>query len=234
MDSSEHTFDIFIQTLVEKWGSSSNINTVPRVTVLTVSSEPGSGGQIIAKEIAEQMKYDLFHRDIIKEIADRADMSASVLESLEKDRLSGIEDFIASLVSKRYLWPERYLAQLMKIVCVIGKHGRAVISGRGANFMLPPDERLSIRIVAPEELRIQNIIESRKISEDDARKWIITKEAKRRAFIRKSFNADIADPINYDMVFNTGYIRYESVIKTTQMILETGGKSTGPFPFDIK
>jgi hypothetical protein len=51
------------------------------------------------------------------------------------------------------------------------------------------------------------------------------KEAKRRAFIRKSFNEDIADPINYDLVFNTEYIRYEAAIETVQRILEGGGKS---------
>jgi len=117
------------------------------------------------------------------------------------------------------------LQQLMKIISVIGKHGMAVIAGRGANFILPPLERLSIRIVAPMELRIQNISKLLKISEEDAKKRLIMKEAKRRAFIRKSFNADIADPINYDLVFNTEYIRYEAAIETVQRILEGCGKS---------
>jgi hypothetical protein len=68
-------------------------------------------------------------------------MGASVIESLEKERLSGIEDFIATLVSRRYLWPEMYLEQLMKVISVIGKHGRAVIAGRGANFHPSPERK---------------------------------------------------------------------------------------------
>ena len=228
MHSPDHSFDKLIQEIVEKWGNTTDAdrNRIDsRITVVTVSSEPGSGGQVIAREIAGQMGYDLFQRDIIREIADRADIGASVIESLEKERLSGIEDFIATLVSRRYLWPEKYLEQLMKVISVIGKHGNAVISGRGANFILPPGERLSIRVVAPVDLRIQNIAGLMNISEDESRKWVIMKEAKRKAFIRKSFNADITDPINYDLTFNTEFIRYEAAVATVRQILETGGKS---------
>jgi len=81
----------------------------------------------------------------------------------------------------------------MKVVSVIGKHGMAVIIGRGANFILPPNERLSIRIVAPMDLRVLNFSRLLNISEEEARKRVIVKEAKRRAFVRKSFNADIAE-----------------------------------------
>ena len=228
MDSPDRSFDIFIQELVEKWGNTPNadINRDPsRITVVTVSSEPGSGGQVIARGIAEKMRYDLFQRDIIREIADRADIGVSVIESIEKERLSGIEDFIATLVSRRYLWPEIYLEQLMKVISVIGKHGMAVIAGRGANFILPPNERLSIRVVAPMDFRVQSISRLLNISEEEARKRVIMKEATRKAFIRKSFNADIADPINYDLTFNTEFIRYEAAVEAVQQILEGGCKS---------
>lgn len=227
MDSLDRSFDIFIQELMEKWGNTPNADRrVPsRITVVTVSSEPGSGGQVIAKGIAERMGYDLFQRDIIREIADRADIGASVIESIEKDRLLGIEDFIATLVSRRYLWPEIFLEQLMKVISVIGKHGMAVIAGRGANFILPPNERLSIRVVAPMDLRILNISRLLNISDEEAKKRVIMKEAKRKAFIRKSFNADIADPINYDLIFNTEYIRYEAAVDAVLQILEGDGKS---------
>ena len=228
MKSPDRSFEIFIQELVEKWGNMPNADgngEASRITVVTVSSEPGSGGQVIARGIAEKMGYDLFQRDIIREIAVRADIGGSVIESIEKERLSGIEDFIATLVSRRYLWPEVYLEQLMKVISVIGKHGMAVIAGRGANFILPPNEVLSIRVVAPMDLRVQNISRLLSISEEEVRKRVIMKEAKRKAFIRKSFNADIADPINYDLTFNTEFIRYEAAVEAVRQILEGGGKS---------
>lgn len=228
MNSSDNSFDKFIQELMEKWGKTPNADRdrgLSAITVVTVSSEPGSGGQVIARGIAEQMGFDLFQRDIIREIADRADIGASANETIEKGRLSWIEDFIATLVSRRYLGPEIYLEQLIKVISVIGKHGTAVILGRGANFILPPNERLSIRVVAPADLRIRNVSRVLMISEEEARKQVIEKEAKRKAFIRKSFNADIADPINYDLTFNTEFIRYQAAVESVRQILEGGGKS---------
>jgi hypothetical protein len=73
--SPERSFDKFIQEVVEKWGNQPTAGGnggSSRITVVMVSSEPGSGGQVIARSIAEKMGYDLFQRDIIREIADRA------------------------------------------------------------------------------------------------------------------------------------------------------------------
>jgi len=47
-----------------------------------------------------------------------------------------------------------------------------------------------------------------------ARRRIIRTEPDRRAFIRKYFNADIADPRNYDLTINTGTLTIEKSIRT--------------------
>ena len=69
-----------------------------RSPVITVCMEPGSGGSIVAQEIAKQLDFDFFHRDIINEIAKSSHISSQVIETLEKERLSGINDFISSLI----------------------------------------------------------------------------------------------------------------------------------------
>ncbi len=219
----QESFEAFIQEVVGKWGRKDKKDSpsdTKAITVVTISSEPGSGGQIIAEGIARKMGYDLFNRDIITEIANSADVSASVIESIEKERLSGVEDFIASIVNKRYLWPGVYLEHLMRVVGVIAKHGNAVIVGRGSNFIIPPTERLAVRIVSPLEVRIQNIARLFKISEEEAKKRVNMREARRKAFIRKSFNADVADPVNYDLVINTEFLSFDSAVEIIQCALK--------------
>lgn len=218
----QKSFEAFIQEVVGKWGRKEKKDSPgdsKAITVVTISSEPGSGGQIIAEGIARKMNYDLFNRDIITEIASSADVSASVIESIEKERLSGVEDFIASIVNKRYLWHGVYLEHLIRVVGVIGKHGKAVIVGRGANFIIPPTERLAVRIVSPLEVRVQNIARLFDISEEEAKKRVNMREARRKAFIRKSFNADVADPVNYDLVINTEFLSFDSAVEIVQCAL---------------
>jgi len=216
MEKKKATIEKFVKDQIKKWERlypAKDKKEEVRIPVITVSKEPGAGGNILAQKIAERLDLDIFNRDIIKGIAESAKISASVIETLEKKRLSGVEDFISSLVNKQYLYPGLYLEHLMKVVCTIAEHGRAVIVGRGANFILPPEKRFSVRMVAPLDVRIQNIARRFGVSAEEAKRRVIRRESRRSAFIRQSFNADISNPINYDFTINTGKMSIESAVE---------------------
>jgi cytidylate kinase len=197
---SKTSIETFIKDQIGKWKN----KTHSQVPVITISSQPGSGGRVIAKGLAKRLLIDLFDRDIVKEIAESAHISGAVIETMEKERLHGIKDFISSLVNDRYLWPGVYLDHLMKVVAAIASHGNAVIVGRGANFLIPPEDRISIRVIAPFETRVKNVAKTFGVTRDEAKRRVIHRDNRRSAFIRQSFNADVADPENYDLVINTG------------------------------
>ena len=175
-----------------------------RISVVTVSREPGSGGRLIAQRIAEKLGFDLFHQEVIHEMAQSAQAKKMLMETLDEKGLSVIEDLISAIVYDRHLWPDEYLRHLMKVVGTIGKHGSAVIVGRGANFILPKEETFRVRVVAPLENRIRNVMKEFGSTEEETRRRVLRTESDRRAFVRKYFNAGIADQSNYDLVINTG------------------------------
>ena len=193
------SIETFIKDQIEKWEK----QTQTQIPVITISSEPGSGGRVIAQGLAKRLGIDLFDRNIVKEIAESARISGAVIETMEKDRLSGIKDFISSLVNDRYLWPGVYLDHLMKVVAAIASHGNAIIVGRGANFLIPAEDRLSIRVISPLDTRVNNVAKEFGVTREEAKRRVINRENRRSAFIRQSFNADVADPRNYDLVVNT-------------------------------
>jgi len=100
----------------------------------------------------------------------------------------------------------------MKIVGTIGNHGQAIIIGRGSNFVLPPNKRLSIRVIAPMEERIRNVSKELDITVEEAKQRVIKIESDRKAFIKKYFNADIADIFNYDLIINTGTLGIDEAV----------------------
>ena len=53
------------------------------VSTITISREPGSGGRIIAKKLAGKLGFELYHQEVLHEIAKRADVSAKLLETLD-------------------------------------------------------------------------------------------------------------------------------------------------------
>ena len=80
----------------------------------------------------------------------------------------------------------------------------AVVVGRGANFILPAEGRLSVMIVAPRELRIQRVSQQFEILPEDAEKRIANRQKKTGRFCEKTFQKDISDPVYYELTINTG------------------------------
>jgi cytidylate kinase len=174
------------------------------ISVITISREPGSGGNILAKRLSDQLGFDLFYQDFIHSMAESAHVSVRLLETLDEKGVSVLEEWIDSLVDKRHLWPDQYLQHLMKILGTIGKHGGSVIVGRGANFLLPPEKRLSVRVIAPLDTRVKNVSREYDVTVEEAKTRVLKTESDRKAFIKKYFNDDIRDPLNYDLIINTG------------------------------
>ncbi|MBA7644196.1 Cytidylate kinase [subsurface metagenome] len=207
--------DKIIDEQVKKWEimRAQKTGKEEGLPVITVSREPGSGGLVVAERIAKQLGLDLFHGEIIQEIAESADTSARILETLDEKGLSVLDDWISTLVNRRHLWPDQYLKHLMKVIGTIGEHGRAVIVGRGASFILPREVRFRVRIVAPLEIRVKNVAHKFDVPSEEARRRVLRADSDRRAFVRKYFHADITDPVNYDLVINTGTLSIDAAVE---------------------
>ena len=182
------------------------------VSTVTISRDPGSGGRIIAKKLAQKLGFDVFHREVLHQMAESADVSEHLVNTLDEKGLSILEDWISSLVWERHLWPDEYLHHLMKVINTINEHGRAVIIGRGANFILPADRQFRVRITAPQKVRIEHVARAFNISDDEARRRVIRTESDRKAFVRKYFNADITEPSHYDLIINTGTLSIDHAV----------------------
>jgi len=71
----------------------------------------------------------------------------------------------------------------------------------------------SSTLIAPFDVRAANVARDHQVSEKDARNRITKTDSQRRAFIRKYFNTSIADPLNYDMVVNTGSVSIDGAVE---------------------
>jgi cytidylate kinase len=206
MAKKEVSIDQVVKDQIRKWEdqlAAKKAQAEAQIPVITVSMEPGSGGSIIAQKIAERLEFDYFNRDIVEQIAKTSKIRGAVINSLEKERLSGVKDFISSLMEEQYIHPDTYLKHLLVVISTIAQHGHAVIVGRGANFILPAEDIFSVRVIAPMEMRVRNVALEFRATSEEAKRRVIQRESRRKAFVRQSFHADISDPIQYNMVINT-------------------------------
>jgi len=112
-------------------------------------------------------------------------------------------------------------------VRVIAGRGDAVIIGRGANFILPFENRFAVRIIAPSEIRVANIMRAFGARDEDARQRVTRREARRRAFIRQAFNKDIRNPSHYDMTLNTARLSVAAAAEAIVAAAVSSKKAAG-------
>jgi cytidylate kinase len=201
--------DFFVSSLTEE--DRAKPASVP---VVTVAMEPGSGGFLVAEALAKRLGFDFYHRNILNAIAHSADTNSDVLDMIEKERFSKIQDFVSSLLQEQYVYSGDYVQHLTKMVNSLGLIGRAVIVGRGANFILPPEKRFAIRVIAPEEIRVKNVAFHFGVSLAEAKKRIKNRETKRKTFIKNTFHKDITDVGSYDLILNTARLDLRAAVET--------------------
>lgn len=89
--------------------------------------------------------------------------------------------------------------------------------------MIPHEDRLSIRVIAPLEARVENVAKEFGVTREEAKRRVTNREEKRAAFIRQSFNAEVADPGNYDLVISTQNLSLDAALGAV-IGLVVGGK----------
>jgi hypothetical protein len=87
-------------------------------------------------------------------VAESANMSERLVLSLDEKERSILDNWIQYLKTSSWFSTEDYLHYLTKVIGTIWRHGGAVILGRGGNLLLPPEETLRVRLVAPLETRV--------------------------------------------------------------------------------
>ncbi len=186
------------------------------INCITISRESGSMGYEVAKRLCKETGFDLFHNEIVDVMVEKSKSSRVLLETLDETSMNVVDDIVSNFVSQSHLWPDEYSKLLFQILTTIGKHGNAVILGRGSNCVLKDQKILRVRIVAPLRKKKKNIQGNLDLNTDNAKKHLVTTDANRSAFIKRYFNSDAANPSNYDLVLNTGTL---SIEKAVQVIL---------------
>jgi len=207
MPTKNRSVEQLVEEQLQKWnlrGTERKTRSVKPGASITISREPGCGGTEIAKRLSAELGMDLFGGRIIQKVAESAEISDKVIQSLDEKERTRRDDWLTSLFETRHLWPDRYIHHLTKVIGTIGRYGNAIIVGRGAHHILPRANTFRVRIIAPLEDRIRYVMEDRKCVRADAEQYIVKTENNRKAYMRKYFNADCADPSQYDILVNTG------------------------------
>ena len=181
-------------------GKQNNLSYGP---YLLISREKGAGGNAVAQRVGKRLGWQVFDNEIVDEIAKEAHVRRQLIESLDEHDRALIEDAISQFLNPQEIGASEYQGYLRQVVLALGHQGDVVIVGRGAQFMLPSQFGLRVRMVAPIEIRSQRIAHKMRLSLEAARVEVEKSDRERVKLIRSHFGHNATDPLNHDLIINT-------------------------------
>lgn len=173
---------------------------------ISISRDPGSGGRIVAKKVAEKLKWKFFDRELMIKLAKDLGIPAKEFEDVDEHTRNWVYDTFHSLLNPNYVSDLKYIANLKKLLLHAAKSSDIVVVGRGANHILNPSMCLRVRVTASFSTRVENTVKHEGKTKEEAESWVRHVEEKRVGFIKQYFGVNPYNPWHYDLVINTDTI----------------------------
>ncbi len=199
------------------------------MTVITISRQSGSEGNIITKMLSQQLDCRFFDKEMMAQLADQLGLDASKIKDLKAEdhhvktfweeafsNLSYpmVDPSIWVLTTEYQAREAMDLSQVITLINAAYDQGEdIIIVGRGSQIILgdKPDV-LHVRIVAPLETRIQRWMDREGISYEEAKKVVNQRNKKHVDFLKTYFKEDINKPELYDLIINTDKLSLEEAV----------------------
>lgn len=225
------TLDKYISAQVKYWEQKKNTLTAPEERkslrqFITISREYGCSGYSIGKKIAETLNsvepapsplWAAYERQVLDRVMQEMELSSHLVKTLTDDALRDLSDILKSVFST--LPPQVAVYQkLAQTVRILAAHGNVVLVGRASNVITREMKGgYHVMLVAPMEVKVQNVMKFKNVSKKEAEKLVIDNTARRENYITEYVRFDVRDPHNYDMVINLGSTGPET---TGKLIIE--------------
>jgi cytidylate kinase len=215
------------------------------MTVVTIRGQLGSGAPEVGKQVADRLHADYVDREIIAEVAarlQRQEQEVIAKEMPPSSLLGRIAEALGSSygfgegfagaylpMSQMPLDDTRYLQALESVVRELARRQPLVILGRGSHFILKDyPAALHVLVVAPLEVRVNRLMQQRNLDRVAAKLEIDHSDKSLREFIKRYFDAELEDPVHYDLVVNTDHFTFPAAASIVVDALALKNQATNP------
>lgn len=206
----------------------------PRGLTIAISRQSGARGTTVARKLGELLGWQVFDQETIDYLLVDDTGRAQLLVEIPDGARAWAEASADRLLREHQASDDTETAALVRLVLLVAARGEAVIVGRGAGFLLPPESTLHARIVAPIEARVGYMAQALRLTLAEAATEVRDRDDRRAKFLTRTVHRDGTDPTAYDVVVNSARLGVEAAaqfigwgLRTKQMFAELGS-TTGP------
>jgi cytidylate kinase len=181
---------------------------------IAVSRSAGAGGTTFAARLGEALEWPVLGSEIVDLIAETFQLDGAMVHMLDDAKANWVRDVLGDLMPHQVINLDTYVHHLSRVMRLIALHGNVVLVGRGAQFFLPGNRGLAVRLVASNEERLRRVRAAEHMDEAAARRHIDDVDRRRAYFAKHYFGRDVDDPTLYDLVLNRSKLTDDELVET--------------------
>ncbi|MCF8219435.1 MAG: cytidylate kinase-like family protein [Bacteroidales bacterium] len=194
--------------------------------VVTVSREFGCHGKEFSRDLKQRLEtqgkpWQIVSKEVLDHAAKELKLHPRQLEYVFKgERRSDIEEMLTAMSSRFYKGEYGIRKALRKVIYKLAYQGNAIILGRcGVCIAQDIEKSLHVKLEAPVEHRIANIMQWKSINADEAAR-LMNEMDKNREFVLHNFSKKVFDPHMFDLKINMGRFNVAEAVDLTVKVLE--------------
>ena len=180
---------------------------------IAISREAGAGGEQIAREASQMLGWSVLDRELLAMVAKAADCPVVDVEVIDETAERWLIELFNRWIDRTKVSYEKYLICMAAAIRAAVHRTNVVIVGRGAQFLLPPENGLAVRVIASLPFRIAHAQHLRGLTAKEAREWVERTDRDRLEFIEQHFRRDPTDMHLYDLVINVEHLGIEGAAR---------------------
>lgn len=190
------------------------------MSIIAISRGTFSGGETLAKHVADRLGYQCLSRETNLEAAAKGHgvPAADLVAAMEKR-----PSFLHRVMGER----TAYLAFVRAALCEQARADNLVYHGLVGHLLLPGVAHvIRVRVIADLDYRIKAAMAQQGPGYTDARAYIDKVDRERRQWIRFLFDVEWDDPNLYDVVLNLSRVSLDTACEIVARLTEQDGFKT--------
>lgn len=167
--------------------------------IITIGREHGSSGKQIGKIVAEKLEVPFYYKEVAALAAQESGLHKSFISDINTNSPKVLHDlYLSTTVVQQAITAQE------EIIRKIADQGACVIIGRAADYVLREYKNIvRIFIYAPEEYRVQRVMEIYGDTHSDAVKYMHRSDEARAAYYYNISNTQWGNIHNYDLLIDS-------------------------------
>ncbi len=196
--------------------------------VITISREFGCYASNLAANLSieiskiSQHKWNYITKEILEDAAKKLNVrTQEIAHIFGANEKSFLGDLVTSFAKKKYASDSHIKKTITDVVAKYAEQGHSIIVGRAGCVIAKNIEKaLHVRIIAPFEFRVNEIVKAFKLQKSDAERLVLETDKHRQTFMT-FFKGEEAESDLFDVIYNKSRLSEMAIIQSIIELAKT-------------